>query len=211
MKVSIPGPCGELEGVLWLPEGVDAPRHVAVVCHPHPLRGGTMASTPVFRLARGLQEGGVAALRFHFRGVGASAGEHDGAGGEEDDALAALDWLLERYPGAEAWAAGFSFGARTVAACAPRDERIRRVLLVALPVDVFDCDAVDRVRTPGLVIQAARDEFGNLASLRARHPDLYPGLELAEIPAADHFFKRRSHELQALVAATARRWRELPA
>ena len=68
-----------------------------------------------------------------------------------------------------------------------------------------------RAQLPGLVIQAARDEFGNLASLRARHPDLYPGLELAEIPAADHFFKRRSHELQALVAATARRWRELPA
>src|SRR5262245_13610982 len=116
MELFIPGPAGRLEAILWAPKV--APRAAAIVCHPHPLHGGTMHNNVVFRIARALQSCGLAVLRFNFRGAGASAGEHDGQGGEVEDARAALDHLASAHPGIPLWAAGFSFGARMAAALA---------------------------------------------------------------------------------------------
>src|SRR6185369_13368683 len=82
MELFIPGPAGRLEAVLWPPRQHAKPRASAVICHPHPLYGGTMNSSVVFRAARGLELAGVQVLRFNFRGVGKSEGEHDGQGGE---------------------------------------------------------------------------------------------------------------------------------
>ena len=165
-KHEIEGPVGALEAELWMPADDAPPRALAVMCHPHPLHGGTMDNTVVFRAARGMQRAGAAVLRFNFRGVGASAGEHDGQGGEEEDARAAIDWLVERSGGElPLWAGGFSFGSRTVARLAPGEPRIDRLLLVAFPCAAFDCSFVEAVRTPGYVIQAGEDDFGNLAAL----------------------------------------------
>lgn len=203
MSLLIPGPAGPLEAKLWKPPHA-APRAAAVLCHPHPLHGGTMNTTALFRSARGLEEAGLAVLRFHFRGVGKSAGTHDGQGAEELDLAAALDWLAAELPGVELWAGGFSFGARTSAAYAPKDRRIVRVLFVALPVRVYDCSFLARVTQPGLVLMAGRDEFGTLAELRERIPDLPPQLETGEIPGVNHYFETATQELQARV----RRWAE---
>lgn len=208
MEHFIEGPEGRLQAKLWEPEGVAA-RAACVVCHPHPLRGGTMDTTVVFRVARAMQQAGVAALRFNFRGVGESEGVYHGEGGpgsEEDDVVAALDELGRRYPGLELWAAGFSFGARTVANLASREPRIRRVALVALPVLVFDCRGVESLHTPGLVVQGERDEFGNLDDLERAFPGLDPVLERVEIPEADHFFKRQTQVLQSTVRDHAEAW-----
>lgn len=206
MTTFLPGPCGKLEARLWVPPGREPPRAACVVCHPHPLRGGTMHNTVVFRTARALQEAGLAVLRFNFRGAGRSAGEHHGNGGEEEDARAALDWLAAEVGDVPLWAGGFSFGARTVAALATREARIRRLVLIALPVAVFDCSVIAEVRTPGLVCQAGDDEFGNLNDLVRLHPGLDPGLELYEVPGADHFFAGHVKELQRIVGEAARRW-----
>lgn len=206
MSFFLPGPAGELEARLWEPHG--PARAAAVFCHPHPLRGGTMHTTVVFRVARALQSAGAAVLRFNFRGVGRSGGVHDGEGGEEEDARAALRWMAEHHPGLPLWLGGFSFGARISAGLAAREGTPERVLLVALPVAVFDCSVIERVRTPGLVCQAGADSFGNLADLRSRHPRLDPRLELREIPGADHFFQAHTAELQALVEERARSWIE---
>jgi alpha/beta superfamily hydrolase len=211
MQLFLDGPEGRLQSVLWEPPEGQAPRAACVVCHPHPLRGGTLDTTVVFRIARGLQEAGVAALRFNFRGVGESEGAYNGEGGpgsEEDDARAALDFLAERYPGVELWCAGFSFGARTVAALASREARISRVVLVALPVLVFDCGGLSRLRTPGLAIQGEADEFGNLADLESAFPGLPEALRRIEIPGADHFFKRQTQVLQAHIRDQATQWLE---
>src|SRR3984893_17411032 len=91
-----------------------APREACVVCHPHPLFGGTMHNKVVYRIARGLRRAGIVVLRFNFRGVGASEGEHANLTGEIEDARAALAWLRERYPGLPYALAGFSFGARVI-------------------------------------------------------------------------------------------------
>lgn len=198
MTLFVDGPVGRLEARLWAPDDAE-PRAACVVCHPHPLGGGTMHTTAAYRAGRGLFEAGLAVLRFNFRGVGLSDGEHDGEGGEELDLTACLDWLAERYPGLDLWTAGFSFGARTSASRARVEERVKRIVLVALPVDAFDCSFLPEVAQPGLIVQAENDEFGNLAALQSQFPRLHDGIELTEVPATNHFFEGSAQELQARV------------
>ncbi|HUR27381.1 MAG TPA: hypothetical protein VM509_04290 [Planctomycetota bacterium] len=203
MKFFIPGPVGRLEANLWEPAEGMAPRAAAVVCHPHPKGGGTMDNNVVFRTARGLQRAGLVVLRFNFRGVGASEGAHDGNGGEEQDAEAALSFLEARSAGQSLWGAGFSFGARTMAGLACRDARIARLLCVTMPCRAFDCSFVARVLPPTHIVLAGNDEYGNLADLRER-VDLPAHVECDEIPGVDHFFKGKTPELEARVLLWAR-------
>jgi uncharacterized protein len=209
MKLFLSGPSGRLEAKLWLPSDETAVRAAAVVCHPHPLGGGTMDNNVVFRIARGLQSAGLAVLRFNFRGAGESEGAHDGHGGEELDAQAASAWLAQRFPDAALWAAGFSFGARTVAALAAREPRIERLLCVAMPCKQFDCSALRRIRVPALILMAGADGYGTLADLRALLPDLPANVETDEIAGVDHFFKGQTPELEARIRRYAERALEM--
>lgn len=203
MNTFLQGRAGRLEAALWLPEG--DPRAAAVVCHPHPQHGGTMQNTVVFRTARGLQEAGLAVLRFNFRGVGRSQGEHDGGPGEVEDARVALDEMERRFGGLELWLAGFSFGARTAARLAMEDARVARTILVALPADAYDLSDLSELEGPGLVLSAGEDEFGTLASLRSKLPELESRFDLDEIPGVGHFFTGRTRDLQERVRAWAER------
>jgi alpha/beta superfamily hydrolase len=207
----IPGPVGDLEATLWLPKDREKPLAACAFCHPHPLAGGTMNNTVVFRASRGLQQAGLAVLRFNFRGVGQSGGDHDGSGGEEGDLKAALDHLERTFPGVELWAGGFSFGSRTAASHALRDARVARVILVAFPVGAFDLSFVTALAKPGLILMAGKDEYGTLEQLKMRFPDLYPGLVTDEIPDVNHYFHGATSELQSRVRAYAERALERPA
>lgn len=211
MELSIQGPAGRLEAIYDQPAQGAAPRAAAAVCHPHPLHGGTMRSTVVHRTARALRRAGLAVLRFNFRGVEGSEGEHDGGGGEERDLAAGLGWLEERHPGVPLWAAGFSFGARTVCGAASWDGRIARLVCVALPVLRFDCEGVGDLRQPGLFVFAGDDEFGTLGDMRVRCPSLPERFELVEIPDTDHIFRRKTPDLEEAVHAWARAAVEAPA
>lgn len=206
-KVTIQGPVGRLEAILWEPEevvrGASAPRACAVVAHPHPLHGGTLDNNVVHRTARGLFEAGLAVVRFNFRGTGASEGVHDGKGGEEEDLRAVVAWLAARYAGVELWAAGFSFGARTVAGLAPKEPRIARVVLVALPVLAYDCSFALKVAQPGAIFMAGADGFGTLAALRSQMPALLQRFHAEEVPDVDHFFTGALDELRARVRGWA--------
>src|SRR5579864_6855658 len=108
-RLSIKGPAGALEAIVEDPGAAGS--SYAVVCHPHPLFGGTMDNKVVTTVARALQDNGIPTLRFNFRGVGASAGVFDQGMGETADADAAASWGAERWPGRTLVAAGFSFGA----------------------------------------------------------------------------------------------------
>ena len=108
-RVTIPGPAGDIEAVVETPEGA-APAAFAVVCHPHPLFGGTLDNKVVHTLARTFQELGAPTIRFNFRGVGRSAGSFANGAGESEDASAVIEWGRARWPGASLWLAGFSFG-----------------------------------------------------------------------------------------------------
>ncbi|HJY37507.1 MAG TPA: alpha/beta fold hydrolase, partial [Steroidobacteraceae bacterium] len=156
-RTTIAGPAGDLEALLEIPAGADGAR-VAVICHPHPVYGGTMTNKVVHMLAKAFYERGVPALRFNFRGVGASAGRYDEGEGETLDALAAIDWALQRWPGATLWAAGFSFGgAIAVRAAIARDAQ--RLVTVAPAVHRFAVSGAELPRCPWLLIQGDRDEL----------------------------------------------------
>jgi len=174
-----------------------------------------MASNVVFRVARGLQEAGLAVVRFNFRGVGQSQGPLATAGsledpiGEVDDLRAVLQWSAGEHPGLELWAGGYSFGARVAARVATHaaegDEHVRRTLLVAPPVRVTPLDDLERLACPGLVLMAGGDAFGTQADIQAKFPGLPRSLELDELPDTDHSFEGALTGLQQRVRDWAAR------
>lgn len=161
----IPASHGKLEAILKEPDG--EPKGVALVCHPHPLGGGTMHNKVVYRAAQGLIDAGLVALRFNFRGVGSSTGTHDDGNGEKQDVLDALDYLSENYPNREITFAGFSFGSRFGGEVAMNDERVVRQISIGTPVDKYDFSYLKSLRKPILFVHGDKDEFGSVESLNA--------------------------------------------
>ncbi len=199
--VDIPAAHGRLEGLLRLPkEEGTAPRLAAVVCHPHPLYGGTMHNKTVFRLTTALNGVGIPALRFNFRGVGLSSGSYDAGRGEQDDVRAALDELERRFPGVALCVAGFSFGAWVGLRVACADERVRQLVGVGVPVASSPVDGLANCAKPKLIVQGALDQYGPEAALRAWFAALPEPKHLEMIAGADHFLGDHLEELEQAVA-----------
>ena len=131
----IPASHGKLEAILKEPGG--EPKGVGLVCHPHPLGGGTMHNKVVFRAAAGLIDAGLTTLRFNFRGVGASTGDHEDVPGGREDVGFALDYLANEYPDQQITLAGFSFGSRTGTEVGMNDDRVVRMISIGTPVDKY--------------------------------------------------------------------------
>lgn len=161
----IAGPAGRLEAILMRPEG--EPVAAGVVCHAHPLHGGIMHFKVVFRAAKALQENGVAALRFNFRGVGRSEGTHDGGRGEQDDVSAALGEAARRFPALPLLLGGFSFGAAMALRVATKEARPRAVFALGLPLTkMSDLAVLQKLAVPRLFVQGEHDELGSGESVR---------------------------------------------
>jgi uncharacterized protein len=184
-RILIPVAHGGLEGVLREPP---QPLAAAVVCHPHPLGGGTMNNNVVYRAAKALVEGGVATLRFNFRGVGASTGRYDEGVGEEDDARDALAFLRARYPDLPLWMAGFSFGARVGLTVGAREPAVVKLLGIGLALKMFDYRFLDSCTKPKAVIQAADDEYGGRDAIEAAVLQMAEPKRLWIIDGATHLF-----------------------
>ncbi len=204
---TLQGPAGALEALLQERDG-DRPGIVAVVCHPHPLYGGTLHNKVVHRVAGVLHGLGAAVLRFNFRGVGKSAGTHDRGEGELDDARVALEWLRERHPRAQPWLAGFSFGSWVAARLAAREPAVERLVLVAPPVRTSSFAALHDCATPKLVIQGDADDICPAALLEREFPNWADPKRLVRVPGGTHFFDRRLSELAAALEEAIReeRW-----
>ena len=199
-KVAIPSPVGALEGVYEFVEG-QAPRALAVVCHPHPLFAGTMHNKVVFRTAEAFQQKGFATLRFNFRGVGASPGTHDDGQGEQEDAKAAIGWLASQHPGVPLALAGFSFGGSVALNTGPDDERVRLIWAVAPGVGRRDFSHLALSDKPKGVVQGTADELCPLADLERAYPAWADPKAKYLIEGADHFFNERLREMQAALHA----------
>lgn len=198
------GPAGRIEAILNLPPEGTTPLAAAVLCHAHPLHGGMMHFKVIFRAAKALQSQGVAVLRFNFRGVGRSEGVHDYGVGEQDDALAALDLMQERFPGLPLMIGGFSFGSAMAARVAARDARVRAVLVLGFPVIRVEGNAgLADVLQPRLFVQGGDDEFGSGDALRRVVAPLPEPRRIVVVEGADHFFTGRLDELQAPIAEWA--------
>src|SRR5579864_1808708 len=205
------GPAGRLEALLNA--GAESATHAAIVCHPHPLFGGTLHNKVVFHTMKALNSFGFPVLRFNFRGAGLSHGEHDHGNGEVEDVRSALDWLDAEFHLPIVFA-GFSFGAAVglLAACA--DARVRAVIGVGVPVvpvaavseepRIYTLDFLRDCLKPKLFVSGARDQFGPRAKLEALVASLPEPKKLVIIEGGDHFFEGRLRELREAIESWVR-------
>jgi alpha/beta superfamily hydrolase len=200
------GPTGRLEALLNA--GADKASHAAVICHPHPLFGGTLHNKVVFHTMKALNSFGFPVLRFNFRGTGLSQGEHDHGNGEVEDVRTALDWLNAEYHLPLVFA-GFSFGAAVGLRAACADTRVRAVIGVGTPVGPvaadteepreYTFDFLQDCAKPKLFVSGARDQFGPRAQLEALLASVPEPKKLVRIEGADHFFEGRLRELREAI------------
>ena len=200
----ISGPSGQLEAMLWTaPEvgtSISSP-FSALVCHPHPMFGGTMHNKVVYQAAKALHESGLPVLRFNFRGTGLSAGTHDRGRGEQDDVRAALDFLATEFPGRPTLLAGFSFGAWVGLRVGCEDTHVNRVIGLGLPVDRSDLSYLHACAKPKLIVQGGNDEFGSRENLETLFAELLPPKKLVIIDGVDHFFAGKLPEVGTAIKA----------
>lgn len=208
-NVFIEGPAGQLEGIFWNPSHAHSPDAkppiVAVVCHPHPLFGGTMHNKVVYQVARTLDRVGVPSLRFNFRGVGLSAGKHDRGHGERDDVRAALDFVATEFPGIPLLVAGFSFGCWVGLRVGSEDKRATELVGVGPPVGDSDFSYLAKTDKPRLFILGEHDKYGSpeqLGKLISTFPkSVQNETKTVIVPGADHFFVGQLNELDSALTA----------
>jgi len=205
------GPAGKLEALLNA--GAENATHAAVVCHPHPLFGGTLHNKVVFHTMKALNSFGFPVLRFNFRGAGLSQGEHDQGSGEVEDVRTALDWLDAEFHLPLVFA-GFSFGAAVGLRAACPDTRVKALIGVGTPVApvvadtelprTYTFDFLHGCAKPKLFVSGARDPFGPRDKLEALVASVPEPKKLVLIEGADHFFEGRLRELRETIEGWVR-------
>jgi alpha/beta superfamily hydrolase len=202
----IDGPAGRLEALLNA--GVPEATYAALVCHPHPVFGGTLHNKVVFHAMKALNSFGFPVLRFNFRGAGLSEGAHDHGVGETDDVRAALDWLEREYAMPIIFA-GFSFGAAVGLRVACPDPRVQALIGLGTPITPvdernYDFSFLETCTKPKLFVSGTRDRFGPKAKLQAMVDAVPDPKQLVFIEAADHFFEGRLHEMRNAIEGWVR-------
>ncbi len=191
--LTIQGPVGKLELVLHRGEEqgplVNAD-YCAVVCHPHPLHGGTMDNKVVTTLVKAYRELGVPTVRFNFRGVGKSEGHHDDARGEVEDLLAVAEWAREQFPDSRMLLAGFSFGSSVASNGSYLIPNVVHLTLVAPPVGRYRFSQKDSFPCPACVVMGDRDELVDAEQVYHWAERINPAIKLLRMPEATHFFHR---------------------
>lgn len=201
----IPASHGHLEAIIKEPHGTR--RGIGVVCHPHPLGGGTMHNKVVFRTAAGLLDAGLLTFKFNFRGVGGSSGVHDEIVGGREDVADVLRYAESEYPGETITLAGFSFGSRTGLEAAIDDPTVKRLISIGTPVDKYeDYDFLIGLQKPILFVHGDSDEFGSIEALKPLIDKIAATAEteLVVFENCGHFFDEHLDELREAV----RTWTE---
>jgi len=200
LHVNIPTAQGILEGILKPEEEGARPHFVSVICHPHPLYGGTMHNKVVFKTAQVLQANAIPALRFNFRGIGRSTGSYDEGRGEMEDVRFALEFLSRRYPGVPAIIAGFSFGAFVGLRVAAADDRAHAMIGLGTPSRWFEGDTLKGCHKPKLFIHGTNDEQAPYDQAQEWFNQVPAPKSMMAVQGADHFFQDRLEEVQAIIA-----------
>jgi alpha/beta superfamily hydrolase len=194
------GPAGRLEAILWTPVRSQSPLLAAVVCHPHPLFGGTMHNKVVYNAAKTMDALGIPVLRFNFRGAGLSAGEHDNGRGEQGDVQAALDFLAAQFPDIPLLLAGFSFGSVVGLRVGCRDARVSELIGIGIPVNGSDFSFLRDCPKPKLFVHGSNDKFGARKKVEEVVAPLPGENRLVVVEDADHFFAGHLDEFNAAIA-----------
>lgn len=197
-ELLLPGPAGQLELAIDHPKPGEERAGVAIICHPHPVHGGTMHNKVVTMVERALNELGLATVRFNFRGTGQSEGEYDEGRGETLDLLAVAEWVQRQRPNDALWLAGFSFGSY-VALLAARHLPVKQMISVAPPAGRWDFSAVLVPTCPWLVIQGEDDDVVDPQTVFDWIEAMDEPPTLVRMPETGHFFHRRLMDLRGAI------------
>lgn len=198
------GPAGRLEAILWTPARAATPELAAVVCHPHPLFGGTLHNKVVYQAAKSLDSLGIPVLRFNFRGTGLSAGSHDRGDGEQGDVQAAIDFLSSEFAEIPLLLGGFSFGSWVGLRVGCADERVTDLLGLGIPVNSSSFQYLESCIKPKLIVQGAKDEHGAAKLLEEVFARIPGEKRLVLVPEADHFFAGHLDQVDQAIATWLR-------
>lgn len=183
------GPAGNLEALLNA--GAPDAAYAAVVCHPHPLFGGTMHNKVVYHAMKALNSFGFPVLRFNFRGTELSEGEHDYGRGEADDVRTALHWLKQEFAKPIIFA-GFSFGAAVGVRVACSDPEVKAVISLGTPVSAegraYTYEFLSECTKPKLFVSGDRDQYGPAERLYEVTAAAAQPKRFVLVHGADHFF-----------------------
>ncbi len=172
------------------------PQCTALVCHPHPVYGGTMHNKVVYRMAKTAISLGLPTLRFNFRGAGKSAGTFDNGVGEREDARAALDHLTARFAGLPVCLMGFSFGSWVGLSVGAAHPRVTALVGLGVPTGICDFTFLHEIRKPKLIIQATQDQYGPRDQVAELYGKLEEPKQIHWVEGADHFFNGKLDEVQ---------------
>jgi len=192
------GPAGRLEAILWSPRAGTTPL-AAVVCHSHPLFGGTMHNKIVYQAAKSLDALGLSVLRFNFRGAGMSEGKHDRGQGERGDVRAALDFLATEFPSIPLLVAGFSFGCWVGLQAGCEDTRVTSLIGLGAPVNNTDFSYLMQCEKPKLFVHGANDIYGAVDKVKSLVASLPGENKLVVVEDADHFFVGKLDQVDAAI------------
>lgn len=195
-SVFIPGPCGQIEALIGLPRKEDIIKGAVIVCHPHPLKEGTMHNKVVHYLAKTFNDCGYGSIRFNYRGVGQSIGNYGEGLGESDDALAVFDWVRSHLNTQQPiWLAGFSFGGY-VALRSSTQRDVAGLITVAPAVNLLDFQALTLPNTPWLMIHGDEDDVVPFEDAVKWYNSLSKQPHFEVMDGAGHFFHGRLNELR---------------
>lgn len=197
-ELILPGPAGHLECLVDVPEPADARAGTIVICHPHPLHGGTMHNKVVTILERAMRELGLNTVRFNFRGVGESEGQYDDGYGETDDLFAVTEWVRRSRPDDSLWLGGFSFGTY-ISLRAAQNLKLGQLISVAPAVGRFSFADLHHPGCPWLIIAADEDEVIAIDEVRDWVDSVDPPPDFVVMERASHFFHRRLMDLRGLL------------
>lgn len=192
------GPEGRLECVADVPAPADQRPATIILCHPHPLHGGTMHNKVVTIMERAMRELGLRTIRFNFRCAGESEGEHDEGYGETDDLFAVVEWVRHTRPHDDLWLGGFSFGSY-ITQRAAQNLKLGQLITIAPPVDRFAFSQLQQPDCPWLVVMGDEDEVVALEDVNCWMEDLDPQPDFLVMEQAGHFFHRRLMDLRGLL------------
>jgi alpha/beta superfamily hydrolase len=193
------GPAGRLEAILWRPLSGRKPPLAALVCHPHPLFGGTMHNKVVYQAAKSLDQFGLPVLRFNFRGAGKSEGAFDQGRSEQGDVRAAIDFLADEFPGLPMVLAGFSFGSWVGLQVGCEDVRVAELIGIGVPVNDSDFSYLSACKKPKLFVHGSNDQFGELEKVKTLVASLPGDNRLIAVNDADHFFTGKLDQLGSAI------------
>jgi len=193
------GPVGRLEAILWTPTRPSLPALVAVLCHPHPLFGGTLHNKVVYQAAKSLDALDIPVLRFNFRGAGLSAGEHDRGLGEQGDVQTAIDFLAAEFPSVPLLVGGFSFGSWVGLRVGCADRRVQELIGLGIPVNNSDFTYLESCSKSKLIVQGTNDEHGALEKVEPVVAHAGGDTRISFIQGADHFFTGKLNQLDQAI------------